>query len=85
MPVIAGYLIWQRRQQIASATANVFWPGLLAVGIGILGYLTFSIGPIPGVHMGVDARNKNALSFYEHLGFRTLERNGGVTMGMPLS
>ena len=40
---------------------------------------------IPGVHMGVDARNKNALSFYEHLGFRTLERNGGVTMGMPLS
>lgn len=52
VPVIAGYLIWQRRQQIAKATASVFWPGLLAVGIGILGYLTFSIGPIPGVHMG---------------------------------
>ena len=40
---------------------------------------------IPGVHMGVDARNENALSFYEHLGFRTLDRAGGVTMGMPLS
>jgi ribosomal protein S18 acetylase RimI-like enzyme len=40
---------------------------------------------IPGVHMGVDARNTNALDFYEHLGFQTLARGGGgVTMGMPL-
>jgi ribosomal protein S18 acetylase RimI-like enzyme len=40
---------------------------------------------IAGVHMGVDARNTNALSFYEHLGFRTLEQGGGgVIMGMPL-
>ena len=52
VPVIAGYLIWQRRQQIAEAHQRVFLPGLLAVGTGILGYLTFSIGPIPGVHMG---------------------------------
>lgn len=52
VPVIAGYLIWQRRAQIAKATQTVFWPGLLAVATGILGYLAFSIGPIPGVHMG---------------------------------
>lgn len=52
VPVIAGYLVWQRREQIAKATPRIFWPGLLAVGVGILGYLTFSIGPIPGVHMG---------------------------------
>lgn len=40
---------------------------------------------VPGVHMGVDARNTNAVSFYRHLGFRTLEEGeGGVTMGMRL-
>lgn len=40
---------------------------------------------VPGVHMGVDARNANAISFYEHLGFRTLERESwGLTMGMRL-
>lgn len=52
VPVIAGYLVWQRRRQIAQATPGVFWPGVLPVLVGILGYLTFSIGPIPGVHMG---------------------------------
>ena len=45
VPVIAGYLVWQRRLEIAKATPTVFWPGLLAVITGILGYLTFSIGP----------------------------------------
>lgn len=40
---------------------------------------------VSGVHMGVDARNANALSFYEHLGFRALaEGRGEVIMGMPL-
>lgn len=52
VPLIAGYLIWQRRRKIAQATPMIFWPGLLPVLVGILGYLTFSIGPIPGVHMG---------------------------------
>lgn len=40
---------------------------------------------VPGVHMGVDKSNANAIGFYEHLGFRTLGQSaGGVTMGMPL-
>jgi ribosomal protein S18 acetylase RimI-like enzyme len=40
---------------------------------------------VPGVHMGVDGRNTDAIGFYEHLGFRTLEHaSWGVTMGMPL-
>lgn len=40
---------------------------------------------IPGVHMGVDERNTNAISFYEHLGFEALgEGNGSVTMGLLL-
>jgi len=52
VPVIAGYLVWQRRAQILAATPRVFWPGLLPVLTGILGYYTLSIGPIIGVHMG---------------------------------
>ncbi len=40
---------------------------------------------VPGVHMGVDKRNTNAIGFYEHLGFRTLAVGAGsVTMGLPL-
>jgi ribosomal protein S18 acetylase RimI-like enzyme len=40
---------------------------------------------IPGLHMGVDRRNTNAIGFYEHLGFRTLEQAPwGLTMGMSL-
>lgn len=40
---------------------------------------------VEGVHFGVDGRNTNAMGFYEHLGFRTVERaRWGVTMGMRL-
>jgi ribosomal protein S18 acetylase RimI-like enzyme len=40
---------------------------------------------VPGLHMGVDGRNTNAIGFYEHLGFRTLEQQpSGLTMGMSL-
>lgn len=40
---------------------------------------------VPGLHMGVSKANTNAIGFYEHLGFRTLEEGtGSVTMGMPL-
>ncbi|GAB5496884.1 MAG: hypothetical protein Phyf2KO_19640 [Phycisphaerales bacterium] len=52
VPVISGYMIWQRRHEIAQEQPRVFWPALVAIIAGILGYLTFSIGPIPGVHMG---------------------------------
>jgi ribosomal protein S18 acetylase RimI-like enzyme len=40
---------------------------------------------VPGVHFGVDARNANAVGFYEHLGFRTLRHERwGVVMGLAL-
>ena len=52
VPVIAGYLVWQRREQILAARPRVFWPGIIPVLTGILGYYTLSIGPIIGVHMG---------------------------------
>ena len=41
---------------------------------------------VRGVHFGVSGRNTNALGFYAHLGFETLEHEPwGVTMGMRLA
>ncbi len=40
---------------------------------------------IRGVHLGVDTDNANAIGFYEHLGFREVEREpGGLLMGLRL-
>jgi len=40
---------------------------------------------VPGVHLGVGGRNTRAQGFYQHLGFRELERaNGGITLGYTL-
>lgn len=40
---------------------------------------------VAGVHLGVDETNANAIGFYEHLGFRTLqEQPWGVVMGARL-
>jgi ribosomal protein S18 acetylase RimI-like enzyme len=37
---------------------------------------------VAGVHLGVDEGNENAISFYEHLGFREVGREpGGVLLG----
>jgi len=39
---------------------------------------------VPGVHLGVDARNQRAVGFYEHLGFDHLDDTDDVVMGMRL-
>ncbi len=40
---------------------------------------------VPGVHLGVDVANANAIGFYEHLGFREVAREpGGILMGLRL-
>jgi len=40
---------------------------------------------VPGVHLGVDDTNANAIGFYGHLGFRELEAEPGeLIMGMHL-
>ena len=39
---------------------------------------------VPGVHLGVDARNQRAVGFYEHLGFSHLDDTDDVVMGMRL-
>jgi ribosomal protein S18 acetylase RimI-like enzyme len=41
---------------------------------------------VPGVHLSVDARNANAIGFYEHLGFREVAREpGGLIMALRLA
>lgn len=38
-----------------------------------------------GAHLGVDTENLNAIGFYEHLGFREIDREpGGIIMGLRL-
>jgi GNAT superfamily N-acetyltransferase len=39
---------------------------------------------VPGVHLGVDARNQRAVGFYEHLGFTHLDDSDDVVMGIRL-
>jgi GNAT superfamily N-acetyltransferase len=39
---------------------------------------------VPGVHLGVDARNKRAVGFYEHLGFDRIDDTDDVVMGLRL-
>jgi exosortase len=55
VPAITGYLIWQRRATIAATPIRPFWPGLLPVALGIVSYLTLSIGRVPGTHMNQGA------------------------------
>lgn len=38
IPLIAGYMIWQRREQIARTSTSVFWPALVPFLLGILAY-----------------------------------------------
>ena len=41
---------------------------------------------VPGIHLGVDEANVNAIGFYEHLGFREVAREpGGLLMGLRLA
>ena len=38
IPLIAGYMIWQRREQIASTRASIFWPAAIPFLLGIQTY-----------------------------------------------
>jgi ribosomal protein S18 acetylase RimI-like enzyme len=41
---------------------------------------------VPGVHLGVDVTNANAIGFYRHLGFRELDAEpGALIMGLRLT
>lgn len=49
IPLIAGYLLFQRREQLLAARARVFWPGLILVVLGLVCYFFFIVAV--GNHM----------------------------------
>jgi len=51
VPLIAFYLLWQRRDEMAKAPSRVFWPGLMLVLMSIASYVFFLVGPAVN-HMG---------------------------------
>ena len=44
VPVIAGYLLYQRRERLLKAPVRPFWPGLLPLVLGIACYVFFIVG-----------------------------------------
>jgi ribosomal protein S18 acetylase RimI-like enzyme len=41
---------------------------------------------VPAVHLGVGAKNTNAIRFYEHVGFHVIQAyTGWIAYGMELS
>tara|TARA_E500000318_G_scaffold2060_2_gene3000 strand:+ start:165602 stop:166561 length:960 start_codon:yes stop_codon:yes gene_type:complete len=38
IPLIAGYMIWQRRDRIIATGTSIFWPALIPFALGILAY-----------------------------------------------
>lgn len=51
VPLISGYIIWMRREEIARLKPSIFWPGLLPLLLGIAIYCLFTLSAAPGVHM----------------------------------
>lgn len=43
IPMIAGYLIWQRRAELRRATFEVFWPGLAPMLLGVMAYFAGAV------------------------------------------
>lgn len=44
IPLISGYMVWQRRDAIMAARPRVFWPGVLPVVLGLVCYFFFIVG-----------------------------------------
>ncbi len=51
VPLISGYLIWQKRAEIARSRPTVFWPGLAPMALGIMCYFFFLASRFTGGHM----------------------------------
>lgn len=51
VPLISGYLIWQRRREIAALPARRFWPALAPFILGIGAYFFFVATRFTGGHM----------------------------------
>jgi len=44
VPLIAGYLVWRRRETLARTGTEIFWPGFLALLLGVVCYVFFVVG-----------------------------------------
>jgi len=44
IPLISGYMLWLKRDELRAAPRQVFWPGLAVVMCGIASYFFFLIG-----------------------------------------
>ncbi len=49
VPLISGYLLFQRRERLLAARARVFWPGLIPIVLGLVCYFFFIVAV--GNHM----------------------------------
>lgn len=44
IPGISAYLVWRKREEIAKLPVKPFWPGLLALLMGVAAYMFFNLG-----------------------------------------
>jgi exosortase len=51
VPLISGYLLWQRRDALARVRPEVFWPGLCPMLLGAMSYFFFIATSFKGGHM----------------------------------
>jgi exosortase len=51
IPLIAGYLVWQKRAELSRIRPAVFWPGLAPMLLGIMSYFFFVGARVTGGHM----------------------------------
>jgi len=51
VPLIAGYIVWSRRQALARLTPTAFWPGLAPLTLGVVCYFFFTTAPAMQNHM----------------------------------
>ena len=44
IPLISGYMVWKRRDDLMLARPSVYWPGLIPLVLGIVSYFYFIVG-----------------------------------------
>jgi exosortase len=51
IPLISGYMIWQKRAELAKIRPQAFWPGLAPLALGMVSYFFFVGARVTGGHM----------------------------------
>ncbi len=51
VPLISAYAVWARREELAKLRAEVYWPGIMPLLVGIGAHYFWSLSPAPGTHM----------------------------------